>query len=115
MHELSIADAIVRIADSHADGRKVTRVDVRVGHLRQVVPSALGFAFEMVAAGTAVEGAELVVSDIRARVVCRGCGAESEVDGFPLACTGCGGVDVEVIQGEELYVESIEVEKMAVA
>ena len=41
MHELSIAEAIVRIADTHAAGRRVMCVEVEIGHLRQVVPSAL--------------------------------------------------------------------------
>jgi hydrogenase nickel incorporation protein HypA/HybF len=38
MHELSIAASIADIAVRHARGRKVSRVEVRVGHLRQVVP-----------------------------------------------------------------------------
>ena len=56
MHELSIADAVVTIASRHAAGRKVTRVDLKVGHLRQVVPDSLTFAFELVSAGTELEG-----------------------------------------------------------
>jgi hydrogenase nickel incorporation protein HypA/HybF len=114
MHELSIADAIVRIAEAYAQGRRVRRVDVKVGHLRQVVPSALGFAFELLAAGTAMEGAELVLVEVPARVGCHRCAAESPVDGFPLVCRRCGGFDVEVLQGEELYVDSLEVEETAV-
>ncbi|HEY7471990.1 MAG TPA: hydrogenase maturation nickel metallochaperone HypA [Gemmatimonadota bacterium] len=110
MHELSIADSIVRIAESHAQGRKVMRVDVVVGHLRQVVPSALSFNFELVAAGTPVAGAELVVDARPARVECGRCGTETEVDGFPFACGACGGFDVRIVQGEELFVESIELE-----
>ena len=45
MHELSIAQAIVDVAARHAAGRRVERVQVRIGHLRQVVPSALAFSF----------------------------------------------------------------------
>ena len=59
MHELSIAQAIVDIASRNARGSRVTRVHVRVGHLRQVVPSALEFSFELCAHGTAVEDAAL--------------------------------------------------------
>ncbi len=33
-----------------------------------------------------------------------------EPDGFPLACGTCGGLDVDVVQGEELQVESLELE-----
>ena len=58
MHELSIAKSVVRIAGRQADGRRVTRVQMKVGHLRQVVPSSLAFGFELLAEGTPVEGAE---------------------------------------------------------
>lgn len=110
MHELSLADAIVDVACRHAGGRKIVRVEVRVGHLRQVVPSALEFAFTLVAEGTEAEGAELVLESVPARVECAHCGGTSEVDGFPLACMHCGALSVEVVAGEELEVESIEVE-----
>ena len=109
MHELAIADSIVRIAERHANGRAVAAVHVRVGALRQVVPSALSFAFELVAQGTPVEGAALELDEVPASVECRVCGAESELAAFPFACAACGSVDVDVISGEELLVESIEV------
>jgi hydrogenase nickel incorporation protein HypA/HybF len=109
MHELSIAQAIVGVAERHAAGRRVEAVEVRVGALRQVVPDALSFAFELVAEGTPVEGAELRIVEVPARVACRQCGAESRVDEFPFGCARCGGLDVDVVGGEELHVESLEV------
>ena len=115
MHELSIAEAIVAIADRHARGRQVTRVEVAIGHLRQVVPSALEFAFELVARGTALDGAELVLEEVPAAGRCRTCGTESRLAGFPLICPPCGSADVEVIAGEELRVESLDVEEEEVA
>jgi hydrogenase nickel incorporation protein HypA/HybF len=111
MHELSIADAIVRIAEANAGGRRVTRVEVRVGDLRQVVPSALELGFELVARDTVVDGAELALERVPAAGACRACGTESELDGFPLACAACGSLDIEVIRGEELSVECLEVEQ----
>ncbi len=111
MHELSIAEAVVDIALRHADGRPVEVVELKVGHLRQVVPSALEFAFELVAEGTAVEGAVLEIEAVRAAGVCRECGLESEQEGFPLRCARCGGLDVEVTRGEELLVDSLELEE----
>jgi hydrogenase nickel incorporation protein HypA/HybF len=110
MHELSIADSIAAIAVRHARGRRVARVEVKVGHLRQVVPSALEFAFELVTKGTAVEGAELVMEEVAVTVRCGTCGAESRPDGFPLVCR-CGSLDVEVVGGEELQVESLDLEE----
>jgi hydrogenase nickel incorporation protein HypA/HybF len=110
MHELAIAESIVAIAERHAAGRRVTRVEVAVGHLRQVVPQALDFAFELVAAGTVLEGAELALEEVPAAGRCRSCGAESRLDCFPLTCRACGGWDVEVTAGEELRVESLDLE-----
>lgn len=115
MHELAIADAVVQVAVAHARGRRVDAVHVAVGHLRQVVPGSLAFAFELTAAGTPVEGARLELREVPARVRCRACGAESEQDGFPLACLACGGADVEVTAGEELIVEALEIEAEVMA
>jgi len=111
MHELSIAESVVQVASRHAAGRPVSKVTVKVGHLRQVVPSALEFSFELVAEGTVVAGAELELEEVPAAGTCRDCGAQSEIDGFPLLCQGCGGLDMEVTRGEELLVDSIEVEE----
>jgi hydrogenase nickel incorporation protein HypA/HybF len=113
MHELALAGAIVEIARRHAAGRPVVRVEVKVGHLRQVVPDALAFAFELTAQGTELDGAELALEEVPAAGVCRSCGAESELPGFPLMCGSCGGLDLELVRGEELLVDALELEDMA--
>jgi hydrogenase nickel incorporation protein HypA/HybF len=109
MHELSIARSVAQIASRHAGGRRVHRVELRVGHLRQVVPSALAYAFDVVTAGTPVAGAELVIVSVPVQVRCRGCGAETVIEAFPVRCERCGGLDVEIVAGEELLVDAIEV------
>jgi hydrogenase nickel incorporation protein HypA/HybF len=109
MHELSIADALLAIVAEHSDGRRATRVDVEVGHLRQVVPSALSFAFELLAKDTSAEGAELCLHEIPVRARCRPCGAVTRQDRFPMGCAACHGTDLEIVTGEELRVVSLEV------
>jgi hydrogenase nickel incorporation protein HypA/HybF len=110
MHELSIADAIVQIALRHAGGRPVRAVEVSVGHLRQVVPSSLQFSFELLSDGTALEGARLELREIAPRGRCRNCRTESGLHDFPLRCAACGGLDLELIAGEELTVDALELE-----
>jgi hydrogenase nickel incorporation protein HypA/HybF len=111
MHELSIAEAIVGVAERHAAGRRVHAVDVRVGRLRQVVPSALEFAFELTTSGTCLDGAVLRIEDVPVTGRCLGCGADGPLERFPLACGECGGLDVEITAGEELLVDSLELEE----
>ena len=110
MHELSLASSIADIAHRHARGRKVTRVEVAVGHLRQAIPSALSFGFELVTMGTSLEGAQLKVREVPVRGRCRHCGEEVEPDAWPLPCPVCSSFELEISGGEELFVEALEVE-----
>jgi hydrogenase nickel incorporation protein HypA/HybF len=102
VHELSIAQAILEHVEARSAGQPVRRVHVRVGHLRQVVPDSLRFSWEMVTAGTDLDGAELVVEEVPAVVQCRACGASTTLTLPVLACSSCEGHDVELQSGEEL-------------
>ncbi len=75
------------------------------------MPSALSFSFELVAEGTPVEGAELEMEEIPVTGACSECGVESQLGSFPLQCRSCGGFDLKVVGGEELLVESLELEE----
>jgi hydrogenase nickel incorporation protein HypA/HybF len=111
MHELAIAEGVLAVALDHARGRPVKRVHLRVGHLRQVVPSALLFSFELVARDTPADGAVLEIDEVPAAGTCRRCGAESDLPAFPFACGACGAFDVRITRGEELQVEWLEVDE----
>jgi hydrogenase nickel incorporation protein HypA/HybF len=92
-----------------ADGRPVTQVTVRIGHLRQVVPDALRFGWELLTDATELQGCELVVEQVPAVVECRECGAETTLDMPILACSGCGSFEVTLRSGEEFLFVSMEV------
>ena len=111
MHELSIAQSVAAVALRNASGRRVRAVELRVGHLRQVVPDALVFAWELLTAETELEGSSLEIEEVPARGRCTRCAAETTFEGFPLACPRCGSVEVELLAGEELLVESLELEE----
>jgi hydrogenase nickel incorporation protein HypA/HybF len=115
VHELSVSAAVVDTAVRHAAGRKVTSVHLRVGALRQVVPDSLAFYFEIVARDTLCEGAVLEQELIAARLRCASCGTEWEADAPAFRCPGCAGGDVSVVCGDELEVETIDVEQQEAA
>ena len=111
MHELSIAAAVVDVVERHAAGRRVSGVELQVGHLRQVVPGSLLFAFELLTQNTPLQGAQLHINHVAPRVRCTRCGAASQRSQLPLDCARCGSLEVELTAGEELLVEALELEE----
>jgi hydrogenase nickel incorporation protein HypA/HybF len=108
MHELGLCTSIVEAVEQRAGERPVARVTVRVGWLHHVHPEDFEQSFQVAALGTVAEdaGAELVLLPVLAR--CRACGASIESDDVPMACPPCGAVDVALVGGDELVLESIE-------
>ncbi len=115
MHELSVATAVLGTALKHADRRRVTVVNVRVGRLRQVVPESLRFYFEIVARDSACEEAVLELVEIEACLRCRACGQQWSPEMPAFRCPDCGSADVSVDAGQELEVDYIEVEDKELA
>lgn len=109
MHELSLATGIVETVVKHADGRRVTAVEMRIGTLRQVVPESLDFYFGICSRDTVCEGAVMRQEIVQARLHCRSCGEEWQLDQPDFRCRSCGGTEVEVVAGAEFEVDSIEV------
>lgn len=112
MHEATIVAALMEIvlhqARQHGVTR-VTRVNIKVGHLKAVEPQSLRACFDAFAEETVAEGAELVIDHVAARARCQNCGAETVIDRFHFQCGRCGGQDLTLTAGQELYVESFEV------
>ncbi|HZR98252.1 MAG TPA: hydrogenase maturation nickel metallochaperone HypA [Chloroflexota bacterium] len=108
MHEMALAEGVLAVVLDAADGEPVRRVRLRVGALQAVVPDSLQFCFQLAAEGTAAADAVLELTDVPARVVCRGCGAESELRAPPFLCRQCGAADVALVAGDELLVDAVE-------
>jgi hydrogenase nickel incorporation protein HypA/HybF len=108
VHELGLCSSVVDAIERRAGERPVVRVRVRVGRLHHVHEDAFELSFAVAAQGTVAEGAaaELVLLPVRAR--CGSCSAIWEGDEMPLACPTCGAVDIALVGGDELVLESIE-------
>jgi hydrogenase nickel incorporation protein HypA/HybF len=86
----------------------VATVRLRVGALRQVVPSSLSFYWPIVTRDSTCRDARLELQHVPARGHCRSCAREWELTEPLLSCPDCGGL-AEVVAGEELEIESIDV------
>lgn len=110
MHELSLCQAIVGVVKSHADGRQVNVVRVRIGALRQVVPESLSFCWTLLRDAEDLPDAELELECVTAEVGCRACGEHSEItSAWSIWCPRCESPDVEVLRGNEFLVTSLDV------
>jgi hydrogenase nickel incorporation protein HypA/HybF len=116
MHELSLAQNIISIIEEQMRNRPQSRVKavyMQVGKMSNVLVDSLIFGFDTLISGTAFQGTRLVIEEPPVKVKCSVCSAESEIEQFNFCCAACGGVDVEVIGGNELFVSSIEIEEKA--
>jgi hydrogenase nickel incorporation protein HypA/HybF len=110
MHEASIAASIIRRLEEHPElvGRKIRVVRLKIGRLSTVVPENLRFLFGAVAAGTALEGAELEIEEVPARATCESCGLAFEVVGPYFLCPACESGRLRLESGRELSIESVD-------
>jgi len=114
MHEMSIAEALIRIVESEmaAHGlRTVRRIKVRHGELSTMVPEALDFAFQAMTVNTALEGAVLEYEKVPLTMSCSACGTSFSPEIPELLCTPCPSCGEElghkVLTGKELNIEYI--------
>ena len=109
MHELSLCEAIAGVVKTHADGRHVDIVRVRIGALRQVVPESLSFCWTLLRESENMPDAELELECVTAEVKCRACGQQSEITStWAIWCPQCESCEVEVLRGNEFLVTSLD-------
>lgn len=111
MHEMGITQSIVAIVAEQAAGRKVRRVTLEIGKLSPIMPDAIRFCFDVVAQGSALDGAALDIIEIPGKARCLACGDEIALNDLFGRCT-CGSRQLERLVGEELNIKSMELEAL---
>ena len=105
MHELGIAEAILRACRTRmpSTGGRLVRVRVAIGELSAIEPELLRYAFQAAVAGGPHSGAALEVDWRPARERCSACGrmAARAAGEWRERCPACGG-PLQVEGGQEL-------------
>ncbi len=116
MHELSIVSSVVdTVMETLAayPGAKVKEVRLRVGALAAVVEDSLQFCYGIATEGTDLEGSKLVVHVVPVLMHCVPCAQDVELAGLQsFRCPRCGEPVLDLRQGRELEVESIEIDEV---
>jgi hydrogenase nickel incorporation protein HypA/HybF len=118
MHELSIALSLVDMACEEAErlNAHVEALHLRIGALSGVVVEALEFSFALAAAGSAIDGARLVVERTPIVARCPACGVDQIIPSEQhLRCPVCRTSTPDVVSGTELELFALEVQDGAAA
>jgi hydrogenase nickel incorporation protein HypA/HybF len=117
MHEFSVMSQIVDAIVSEAGKRNATRIEgvtIDIGEFTMLGEEQMRFAFEVLAKGTVMDGADLVIRKAEGEIEC-GCGFRGPATpaddaghrGAPvLECPMCGG-GATVIGGRECIIRDI--------
>lgn len=113
MHEMAVTEGILQIVLDHArraEAGRVSAINIRLGRLSSLVDDSIRFYWEMIAADTIAEKAELRFERTEARARCLECNEEFALPKHTFTCPACGSDRFRIVAGEEMSVESIEVE-----
>lgn len=116
MHELAICQALIEqldaIAAQHVK-KQIVKVDLKIGPLSGVVPQLLVDAFSIAKKASCAEQARLDISTGDIVVFCRHCNSESRVKINQLVCHQCGDWQTELISGDEMLLQRVELEEIS--
>lgn len=114
MHELTIAQEILRIVETSikpASVERVNRINLTIGALTGVQVDCLEFAVEAITRGTPMAGVNLGVERVEPLFKCKECAGEFEAENWFLCpCPNCGSFRCDLLKGDELSVASVDLE-----
>ena len=113
MHEMAITQSMVNLVVEEAKkggARKVKNINLVLGELSGVVGDCVQLYFDLMSRDTIAEGATISFKTVPTQAKCRQCARVFEVREFDWLCPDCHSPSIELVSGDELLVESIEVE-----
>lgn len=111
MHELSIVQNLVTLCEKNAakqNAKEILRLEIKVGRLSGIEPHYLQSAFEVYKNGTICQNSELVINLQAVVVKCKECGFKGELEQNDFTCPSCNSQELEVIDGEDMYLMKLE-------
>lgn len=112
MHELSLAESVIRIVERKALEQGFSRVltlTLEIGELAAVDEQALRFALEAVTRDTLAGEARIEITRAPGQAWCDACGDSVRVSTRLDPCPDCGGHGLRVTGGDAMLVRQLEV------
>lgn len=113
MHEYSVVQALLEQIENIAEeneATKVSKIIVKIGAMSGIEAHLLEVAFNTFKEKTVCDGADFVMNIQPLTIKCKACNEVSELEKAHYCCHGCESTDVEVIDGEDMFLMSLEME-----
>ena len=117
MHELSVADSIIKIVLDESAKKNLTHIQaigLKIGVLSGIMPDALEFGFDALKKGTILQNTMLEIEEIPLKGYCASCKKEFAVADMIFACPECGSSSIDLEQGQELDIAYLEIDENGV-
>lgn len=110
MHELSIAQSIVQLAEQEAQkyhALQITEIELEIGVFSSIEIQALMFALEFAVKDSLLEKADIIYLPIEGKGECRECESDFLLKSLFSPCPNCGSYNIQIVNGKELRIKSI--------
>lgn len=114
MHELSIAQSVLSIAENampENNKATVTSVGLQIGELSSIEIDSLEFAFSVIKLNTILNNAELIIEVIKGEAECNECKTIFPACSFGSCCPHCQSYSKKIIKGREMRVLNIVIDE----
>lgn len=113
MHELSVTQNILKVAlqnAAQAKAERVLHVNLILGQFSDEREESIQFYWDELAAGTPAQGAVLHFKRVPAEMKCQDCGHSFSPNEETSECPACLSHRIRLISGDDVRLESIDVE-----
>ena len=113
MHEYSVVQSLLESCEEHAranEAKKVTKVVVKIGVLSGVEPDLLQTAFDTFKEQTVCHDAQFIINHQKIVIECFDCNTKSILEKHEFCCPKCESVNIKVIDGEDMFLMSLEMD-----
>lgn len=110
MHEFTITQDLLDMALKKAKSGRIVNVNLLIGSFSEEREESIQFYWRDLARGTPGESAKLHFQHVRVDMKCFGCGGVLSLDDEGSLCKYCQNDRLQLLSGQDVRLESIEVE-----
>ena len=111
MHELSLASNLIKSVTDIAKKEQINIIEsitISLGVLSGVDKESLEFCFPIASKNSLLEKSKIIINEIPLKIYCPKCQKETSPDKFEIFCLICHNDDVEIKEGKEFKIVSLE-------